>query len=71
PGDAPGLRSALDQIMGDSQLRNRLASRAVDARERFSIEKIANMWEILFDQCMHQNADPGYLADQNHRINDR
>lgn len=52
PGDSLGLISALGKIMGDSTLRELLSAKAVDARERFSIEKIAYMWEDLFSQCM-------------------
>lgn len=58
PGDSRELMFALDQIMADSQLRRRFAARATDARERFSIEKIASLWEDLFDQCMHENVGP-------------
>ena len=47
-GDSLGLRNALGRVMEDSNLRRHLAARAVDARERFSIEKIAGMWETLF-----------------------
>lgn len=50
PGDIDGLCEALDRVMGDADLRRRFAQRAVDARERFSMEKIAGMWENLFDE---------------------
>lgn len=46
--DAAQLERVLDRVMGDTSLRNSLAGRAVDARERFSVEKIAGMWEALF-----------------------
>lgn len=46
--DAVGLGQALDRLMGDAVLRGQLAARAVEARERFSIGKIAGMWEALF-----------------------
>jgi glycosyltransferase involved in cell wall biosynthesis len=52
PGNSMELMSALGKMMSDSSLRERFASKAVDARERFSIEKIAYMWEKLFTQCM-------------------
>jgi glycosyltransferase involved in cell wall biosynthesis len=48
PGDVRGLASALDTLMGDDDLRARLAARAVEARERFSMGRIAGMWEQLF-----------------------
>ena len=47
-GDSLGLRNALEHVMGDSNLRKKFAARAIDARERFSIERIAGMWETLF-----------------------
>jgi glycosyltransferase involved in cell wall biosynthesis len=46
--DAAQLTDALERVMGDSNLRRQLAIRAHEARERFSIEKIAGMWEDLF-----------------------
>ena len=49
-GNASGLMNGLDRIMGDRHLRKQLASRAHDARERFSIDKIAGMWEDLFGE---------------------
>jgi glycosyltransferase involved in cell wall biosynthesis len=49
-GNARDLQTALDRVMGDSHLRKEMASRAIDARARFSIEKIAGMWEDLFSR---------------------
>lgn len=46
--DCAALIDALDRVMGDSDLRKRLAARAREARERFSIEKIAGLWNQLF-----------------------
>jgi glycosyltransferase involved in cell wall biosynthesis len=48
PGDVAGLHVALDRLMGNAALRTRLAMRAMEVRERFSMEKIAGMWEALF-----------------------
>ena len=48
PGDVAALTAALDRLMGDAALRVQFASRAVEARERFSMERIAGMWEELF-----------------------
>lgn len=42
------MTSALDTLMRDSRARARFAQRAVDARERFSMEKISRMWETVF-----------------------
>lgn len=47
-GDVDGLAQALSRLMGDDDLRQIYASRAVEARDRFSMERIASMWESLF-----------------------
>lgn len=46
PPDAgtPGLATALSELMGDDALRNAMAGRAVEVRERFSMERIAEKW---------------------------
>lgn len=54
PGDTVALASALERLMGDEYLRNLFAGRAVEARERFSMERIAGMWEELFADCCHR-----------------
>lgn len=51
PGDLEGLTRALGKIMADNSLRASFARRALDARERFSLEKISALWEGLFDEC--------------------
>jgi glycosyltransferase involved in cell wall biosynthesis len=48
PGDVAGLTAALDRLMSDAALRQRFARRAVEARDRFSMARIAGMWEELF-----------------------
>ncbi len=50
PGDTTALEAALDRVMGDEALRLRFAERAVEARERFSLDRIAGMWEELFEE---------------------
>ncbi len=50
PGDVARLIAALDRLMGDSALRVQFANRAVEARERFSLERITGMWEELFSE---------------------
>lgn len=52
-GDVPALASTLDRLMNDEDLRRRFSTNAVEARERFSMEKIANMWEALFEELRH------------------
>ena len=50
PGDVVTLTAALDRLMGDAALRKQFAERAVEVRERFSKERIAGMWEELFEE---------------------
>ena len=49
-GDVVGLTAALDRLMGDAALRKQFTERAVEVRERFSMERIAGMWEELFEE---------------------
>jgi glycosyltransferase involved in cell wall biosynthesis len=49
-GDVTALAQALDRLMGDRELRRQFAAQAVDARQRFSIDRIAGLWEALFIQ---------------------
>jgi glycosyltransferase involved in cell wall biosynthesis len=48
PGNVDALAAALDRLMGDAALRAQFAARAVEARARFSMERITGMWEELF-----------------------
>ena len=48
PGNVDALTAALDRLMADAALRVQFAAQAVEARERFSMERIARMWEELF-----------------------
>ena len=50
PGNVDALTAALDRLMGDAALRAQFAARAVEARARFSMERVAGMWEELFAQ---------------------
>lgn len=43
-----GLTEALDQLMSDESLRQNFARQAVNVRERFSEERIIDMWEEVF-----------------------
>lgn len=50
PENVASLAAALDRLMGDPDLRRNFGARAVEARERFSIETIAAKWEKLFEE---------------------
>ncbi len=56
-GDVAAMASALNRMMGDEVLRRQFSVKAINARERFSIEKIAGMWEVLFGELMRINAN--------------
>jgi glycosyltransferase involved in cell wall biosynthesis len=47
-GQAALFGAALDLLMGNDDLRRAFASRATQVRERFSMPKVAAMWEALF-----------------------
>lgn len=50
PGDAPALAGALDWLLGDAGLRARLGARAREVVERFSQDRVLDLW----DQCLEQ-----------------
>jgi glycosyltransferase involved in cell wall biosynthesis len=58
PGDSMALEASLDRLMGQALLRQAFAARAIDARERFSIEKISGMWMHLFAQLNSEDRQP-------------
>ncbi len=52
PGDVDALADAMDSLLGDEARREGLAERAVEVRERFSIETVSAKWEALFRQAV-------------------
>lgn len=48
-GDVPGLTAALQCLMADDVKRNELAARAVEVRERYSLDRILTLWDELFN----------------------
>lgn len=52
PEDTKALAEALDLLMRDENLRRRFSERAVEARDRFSMERVGAMWESLFGELM-------------------
>lgn len=53
PEDVAGLTTALAELMGDDARRQKFCARALDVRERFSMERIAGVWESLFQELRH------------------
>lgn len=43
-----GLREAINRLMGDDELRAKFSTRAVEVRERLSLERISGLWHQLF-----------------------
>lgn len=52
PGDTAGLVSALDQCMGDLDLRCRYGIRAMEVVDRFSLDRIRAQWEDCLAEVM-------------------
>ena len=48
PGDATAMEGALTRLMQDEALRLQFSDKAKETRKRFSIDKIAAMWEKIF-----------------------
>lgn len=48
PGDIAALSDGMARIMRDERLRTTFARDAIEARERFSLERAADAWEGLF-----------------------
>lgn len=51
-GDIPALAAAMDSLMSDDKERMRLATRAPEVTQRFSLEKILQTWEALFAEVI-------------------
>jgi len=51
-GSVTELTAALDRLMSNALTRQRFAERAVEVRERFSMEKVTGMWEKLFEEIL-------------------
>jgi glycosyltransferase involved in cell wall biosynthesis len=48
-GDSQALSSALDELMGNDKLRHRMSKKALDVRQRYSMECILLKWDELFN----------------------
>lgn len=53
-GDVAALAAAMDGLMGDEALRQRLATRAIEVTERFSPERILGQWRELIQQVLRE-----------------
>jgi glycosyltransferase involved in cell wall biosynthesis len=54
PNDIPALAAAIDGLLRDGPRRAALARRAVDVRERFTIQAVTERWEALFSQAIER-----------------
>lgn len=52
PNDATALVIALQRLMDDEQLRAAYAAKAVDVRQRFSIQNIMRQWQALLESII-------------------
>ena len=51
-GDIDALSTSMSRLMGDDVLRSQLAARALEIRERYSMQHVLGLWENLFvDVC--------------------
>lgn len=48
-GDIQAMATALSTLMRDDTARQAMASRAIEARERFSAQRVLGLWQQLFD----------------------
>jgi glycosyltransferase involved in cell wall biosynthesis len=48
-GDVLALTRAMEQLMSDDAERKRMATRAIEVRERYSMSRILELWDSLFD----------------------
>lgn len=51
-GSISDLAMAMERMVVDEDLRQRFACRAIEARDRFSVAKVTQMWEHLFDELL-------------------
>jgi glycosyltransferase involved in cell wall biosynthesis len=54
PSDVEALAYAMDRLLSDDEERARYGRRALEVRERFSLEKIMPMWEEVLEKVCPQ-----------------
>lgn len=52
PGDIDALARVMDRLLGDESARSRLAARAPEVTERFSLSKVLDMWDDLLSEVV-------------------
>jgi glycosyltransferase involved in cell wall biosynthesis len=56
PGNITALAHALSQLMSNDALRAKMAAQASDVRNRYSMQRILDLWDALFtDICASKN----------------
>lgn len=62
PGDVDALAAALQKLIEGERLRSAMSIRAIEVRERFSLERITALWEQLFHQVLDGSVQPAEKA---------
>jgi glycosyltransferase involved in cell wall biosynthesis len=55
PDDVEALAEAMDNLMGAQQVRQRLAARAVEVSERFSVARVMAMWSEVLTKAVRSS----------------
>jgi glycosyltransferase involved in cell wall biosynthesis len=53
PNDVVSLTAKLDELIRNYDLRDQLSTKAKEARDRFSLERVSEEWEILFSRLIN------------------
>lgn len=61
-GDVEAMATGLSRLLGDGELREKLAGNARDAAQRFAPDRIAGLWEQMIDEVFASMADDGKIS---------